>query len=155
MADTAKNGHGSVVPVAEAHHTRWQTLYADYAAFYEVEQTEEMRRTVWSWLMDPAHELCGLIALDGEARPIGLAHYRPFTRPLAASTGGYLDDLFVAPEQRGTGAAQALVDTLTEEARRRGWTVIRWITRDTNYRARALYDRVATRCDWLTYDIPL
>jgi hypothetical protein len=33
--------------------------------------------------------------------------------------------------------------------------VIRWITADDNYRARAVYDRLGERTKWLTYDIKL
>jgi len=29
---------------------------------------------------------------------------------------------------------------------------VRWITADDNYRAQALYDKVATRTHWVTYD---
>jgi hypothetical protein len=39
--------------------------------------------------------------------------------------------------------------------RTRGWTMIRWRTADNNYRARGVYDRVATRSMWLTYEIDL
>jgi hypothetical protein len=31
--------------------------------------------------------------------------------------------------------------------------VIRWITAEDNYRARGVYDRVAVRTPWVTYDI--
>ena len=86
---------------------------------------------------------------------IGLAHYRVFARPLSASTGGFLDDLFVDPAARGSGAAEALLQALAAEGRNRGWTVIRWITAEDNYRARGLYDRVADRTKWVTYDIRL
>ena len=34
-----------------------------------------------------------------------------------------------------------------------GHTLVRWITADDNYRGRAVYDRVATRTMWITYDI--
>ena len=86
----------------------WERLYQGYADFYRVTQTAAMRATVWSWLMDPAHEVEGRVAVDAEGDLVGLAHFRPFARPLAASTGGFLDDLFVAPEARGHGAAEAL-----------------------------------------------
>jgi GNAT superfamily N-acetyltransferase len=142
-----------VVPVAEAHRARWEALYAGYATFYRVEQTAAMRATVWGWLMDPAHELFGLIALDAQGRPVGLAHLRPFARPLRAALGLYLDDLFVDPAARGTGAAAALLAAAAEVARARGATLVRWITADDNYRARAAYDRVATRTGWITYDL--
>ncbi len=131
---------------------RWRVLYAGYAEFYE--QTDQMAETTWSWLTDPGHEVQGLVAqLDGEL--VGLAHYRPFARPLAASVGGYLDDLYVAPQARGTGAVEALLARLREIAAERGWTVVRWITADDNHRARAKYDQLATRTMWVTYEMPV
>ncbi len=137
-----------------ADRAAWDRLYAGYAGFYKVTQTEAMRNTVWGWLHDPAHETQGLVAMvDGAV--VGLAHFRPFARPLSASIGGFLDDLFVDPDLRGSGAAAALLSALTDEGRRRGWSVIRWITAEDNYRARGLYDRVADRTKWVTYDIKL
>ena len=144
-----------VVPPAPEHRADWERLYASYAAFYGVEQTAAMRATVWGWLHDAGHEVSGLLALDDQGRPVGLTHFRPFSRPLAASTGGFLDDLFVDPAARGSGAAQALIDAVAAAGRARGWTVIRWITAEDNYRGRAVYDRVAAKTKWLTYEIKL
>lgn len=141
-----------IVPLAEEHRADWERLYAAYAEFYKVEQTQEMRERVWGWIMDPDHELEAMVALAA-GRPIGLAHYRPFTRPLMAAMGGFLDDLYVEPEQRGTGIAERLIQRLCDIGKERGWTLIRWITQDHNYRARGLYDRLATRTHWITYDI--
>jgi ribosomal protein S18 acetylase RimI-like enzyme len=93
------------------------------------------------------------VAEAGDGRLIGLAHFRPFARPLSATTGGFLDDLFVAPEARGSGAAEALLAELKAIAGQRGWSVVRWITAEDNARARALYDRVATQTQWVTYDL--
>ena len=141
-------------PPVAADRPEWERLYAGYAAFYKVTQTPEMRATVWGWLHDPAHQTRGLVA-EEEGRLIGLAHFRPFARPLSASTGGFLDDLFVDPAARGAGAADALIAALADEGRKQGWTVIRWITAEDNYRARALYDRVAEKTKWATYDLRL
>lgn len=141
-----------IVPLAERHRADWERLYAGYAAFYRVTQTPEMRATVWGWIMDPAHEVKALVAEDASGRALGLAHYRPFARPLSASTGCFLDDLFVAPETRGMRVGEALIEALAALARERGWSVVRWITADDNYRARTAYDRVATRTMWITYD---
>jgi GNAT superfamily N-acetyltransferase len=145
----------TVVPLAAEHRAAWEELYAGYAAFYRVEQTPAMRATVWGWLFDPDHEVEGLVALGPGGAVIGLAHFRPFARPLAASTGGFLDDLFVAPEARGSGAAQVLLRAVAARGRECGWTVIRWITADDNYRGRTVYDRVAEKTRWLTYEIKL
>lgn len=134
------------------YRPEWEELYAGYAKFYQREQTAEMRERVWGWLVDPTEELEGYLALNGEGRPVGLAHYREFTRPLAATRGCFLDDLFVEPAARGSGAAEALMQAIAEEAQSRDWSVVRWITMDDNYRARALYDRLSTRTAWLTYE---
>ena len=141
-------------PPTDADRPAWERLYEGYAAFYKVTQTPEMRATVWGWIHDPAHGTKAFIAED-QGRLLGLAHYRPFARPLSASTGGFLDDLFVDPAARGSGAAEALIGAIAEEGRRKGWTVIRWITAEDNYRARALYDRLPEKTRWATYDIKL
>ncbi|MDB5658980.1 MAG: family N-acetyltransferase [Cypionkella sp.] len=140
--------------VAEADRAVWAQLYAGYAAFYGVAQTDAMRQTVWGWLMDADHGAEGLVAEVGGV-VVGIAHFRSFARPLSASVGGFLDDLFVGPEARGTGAAEALVQGVADVGRKRGWTLIRWITAEDNYRARGLYDRVAEKAKWVTYDIKL
>ena len=142
-------------PPRETDRAEWDTLYQGYATFYKVAQTPQMRDTVWSWLFDPAQQSEGLVAEAPDGRLIGLTHFRPFARPLSATTGGFLDDLFVSPDARGSGAADALIDAVKAEGARRGWSVIRWITAEDNYRARGVYDRLAERTKWLTYDIKL
>jgi GNAT superfamily N-acetyltransferase len=145
----------TIVRPAQEHREAWDRLYAGYAKFYEVEQTQKMRDKVWGWIHDPAHQTECFLALDAAGKPIGLAHFRPFARPLAASFGGYLDDLFVDPEARGSKAADALIQAVCAEGLKRNWSVVRWITAENNYRARAVYDRMAVRTKWVTYDIAL
>ncbi|MCY1216017.1 hypothetical protein D9M72_278790 [compost metagenome] len=143
----------TIVTAGESDRSAWNELHAGFAAFYGVQQTDEMRDRVWSWIRDGQLE-CRL-ALDGAGNPIGLTHFREYVRPLFAVRGGFLDDLFVAPEARGSGSAAALIRAVADIGHERGWSSIRWITRDNNYRAGTLYDRVASRTDWITYDITL
>ncbi|UFN51271.1 GNAT family N-acetyltransferase [Roseomonas sp. OT10] len=143
-----------IVPLEPRHRADWERLYAGYAEFYRVAQTPEMRARVWAWILDPAHETEALIAEDAAGRAVGLAHFRAFARPLSATTGGFLDDLFVDPQMRGKGVADALLAALAAEARTRGWSVVRWITAEDNSRARAVYDRTAKLTAWRMYDMP-
>jgi len=138
-----------------ADHAQWDRLYQGYGAFYKVTQTDQMRDRVWSWLFNPLHMTQGLVAVDAQGALIGLAHYRPFARPLSATTGGFLDDLFVDQAARRSGAGAALIGQLRSIARDEGWSVLRWITADDNATARALYDRVACGTKWVTYDIKI
>ena len=138
---------------AEDHDT-WAVLHRGYLDFYESTRPDEVSRTVWGWLMDPAHELGCLVARPaGGAPPVGLAHYRPFVRPLHGSVACFLDDLFVAPAHRGSGVVDALLAALQDRSRDRGWAPVRWVTRESNARARSAYDRLAVRTDLVTYDL--
>lgn len=145
----------TIRPVEQNDRAQWNALYQGYAEFYKVTQTQDMRDTVWSWLFDDAHETQGLVAVDEKGALIGLTHFRPFARPLSATTGGFLDDLFVTPASRGSGAARLLIEAVAQVGKQRGWSVIRWITAEDNYRARSLYDKVADKTKWATYDIKL
>jgi GNAT superfamily N-acetyltransferase len=142
-----------VRPVEDGDLAQWRALYRGYADFYGVEQTAAMSELVWSWLRDERHEVQGLVALDAHGTVVGLAHYRPFARPLSASIGCYLDDLFVDPAARGAGAGGLLLQELARIAGRNGWSVVRWITADDNRRARGVYDRHASATAWVTYDM--
>ena len=142
-----------VRPVRDEDFEQWRTLYGKYAAFYRVAQSETMAQQVWSWLCDPAHEVSGLVVEHDGHTLLGLAHFRPFARPLSATTGCFLDDLFVDPESRGAGAADLMLTELARIASINNWSVVRWITADDNYRGRGKYDQYATRTHWVTYDM--
>ncbi|SLN49213.1 GNAT family N-acetyltransferase [Pseudooctadecabacter jejudonensis] len=141
-----------VRPLEQADWSAWDALYAGYADFYQVDQTPQMRALVWEWIMDPAHEVDGLVAADGDTL-IGFAHIRPFARPLAAQTGLFLDDLFVSPAARGSGAAQTLIEAVRVRAAADGHGTVRWITAHDNARARKVYDTLAAPIPFTTYDM--
>lgn len=52
-----------------------------------------------------------------------------------------IDGICVAREARGQGVGSALLDALCDEARSRGYAAVRLDVIDTNWRARALYER--------------
>ena len=108
---------------------------------------------LWSQLLSGDDPLACLVAVDPQGTVAGLAHVRPFARPLDGSEGLYLDDLFVDPAARGTGIGSAILAHLGAWAAEAGYSVVRWITADDNASARALYDRVAVATHWVTYDM--
>lgn len=134
-----------------ADREAWASLYRGYAVFYRVPMPEAQLDTLWGWLLDPGHEVQGLLVRDGD-QVLGLAHFRPYPRPLRAGYGMFLDDLYVIEPARGRGAGRALIDAVSDIARARGMSLVRWITADDNHPARMLYDRIATRTWWVTYD---
>lgn len=154
MTASAAHSTSSVIvrPTAANDETAWRELYRGYREFYRVEPSEQALDTVWGWIHDPQHETRGLVAeLDGTL--LGLAHYRTFARPLSASHGLFLDDLFTSADARGKGVGSTLLTRLAEIARDEHATVVRWITADDNTTARSLYDKVSKKTPWVTYDL--
>ncbi len=84
---------------------------------------------------------------------VGFAHHRMYCRPCEGETGLFLDDLFTDAEVRGRGVGRALIARLSEIAREQGAAKVRWVTAPDNVTAQRLYDDVASRTDWLTYDL--
>ncbi|GEK79661.1 GNAT family N-acetyltransferase [Agrococcus baldri] len=141
----------SVRAVAADDRERWAELFHGYRTFYKNARDEAVVARVWGWLLDEAHESRGLVAeLDGEI--VGIAHWRRFARPSVGQTGIWLDDLFAAPAVRGKGVGRELIARLQQTAAAEGASVVRWITADDNATAQRLYDGVATKTRWLTYD---
>lgn len=138
--------------VAQTDLVAWKKLYSGYLTFYDRKIEEDKIATLWSWLMDENHEVCGLVAeVDGEVQ--AFAHYRTFARPISAGTGLFLDDLFTNPNIRKSGLGSALLDKLREIAAAEGASLIRWITADDNETAKSLYDKEARATSWITYDM--
>lgn len=140
-----------VRPLEPGDETRWRELFRAYRDFYRLPESEEVISRVWGWLTDPAHE-CEALVVESAGHVVTIGHYRRFSRPSAGTVGIWLDDLFTAPEARGKGSARALIARLTEIAGAEGRSVVRWITSDDNHQAQALYDQVAHRTRWVTYD---
>jgi GNAT superfamily N-acetyltransferase len=145
----------SIAPPRPEDYPDWRHLYDGYAAFYKMPMDDAIAGRVWQWLLDPQHVLDALLARDGGGRVIGLAHFRAMPRPLTGSMAGFLDDLFVDPRWRGRRVADQLIAAVAAQGRERGWTLIRWLTADDNYRGRGVYDRLAKRTLWITYQMDL
>lgn len=145
----------SVRPISDRDFFPWHELYEGYGEFYETPLTDDKAVLIWSWLIDPKHELEGLVAVDddNDGKLVGLAHFRKFARPLAGGTGLYIDDLFITPELRGKGIGTSLINEVKAIADRRKAGVVRWITAQDNTAAQRLYDSVAERTAWVTYDL--
>ena len=130
---------------------RWEQLFLDYGVFYETSFDRAVLDGVWAWLMDDSADVRAFVAVDGD-EVIGFTHYRPQQDTFTAGLGWFLDDLFVDPASRGSGAATALIDAVADYATAHGGGTLRWITAHDNERAQRVYDRIATKATWVTYE---
>lgn len=144
-----------VAPAQPDDKAAWLPLFDGYRTFYKQPEDPGIAETVWAWIVDPTHPTTCLLARDANGAVIGLAHFRELPRPLSGQYAGFLDDLFVAPQARGSGAAEALLGAVTDIGRQKGWAWLRWFTAEDNYRGRGFYDRIANLTGWKTYQLDI
>src|SRR4051812_21773096 len=125
-----------------------------YCHFYEVTPPDdallELSRAL---IADPEREGVQLLARNG-GEAVGFATiYWSWATTIAARIG-VMNDLFVSPAARGTGAAEALIRVCVDECRLHGAAELTWQTARDNTRAQRVYDRVgATRAEWVDYSL--
>ena len=131
-------------------------LMRGYSDFYEVTPTDEALLTLSRALIaDPQREGQQFLARDGDGRAIGFATVYWLWSTTSATRIGLMNDLFVAPEGRGSGAAEALIERCREACREHGASKLTWQTAKDNGRAQAVYDRIGgERSEWLDYSLP-
>lgn len=141
---------GALLPLMEA-----------YCAFYEetesipappLDALEDLARTLIS---DPERHGIQLLARrDSDGTAVGFATVYWTWSTLDAARIAVLYDLYVAPSDRGSGLAQALIGGARDRARSHGARTLTWTTAPGNARAQAVYDRLgASRSTWVQYEL--
>lgn len=141
---------GTVRPLAPADKPAWLTLWAGYLAFYKASLTPEVTDTAFARLTGVDASMFGLAA-ERDGRMIGIAHCIAHRTTWARGQYVYLNDLFVAPDVRGSGAGRALIEAVYRRADEMGAERVYWLTHETNTAARKLYDSLAVNDGFLEY----
>jgi ribosomal protein S18 acetylase RimI-like enzyme len=130
-------------------------LMRAYCDFYEASPPDhgllEMARTL---ITNPEQGSMFIARDHGVA--VGFATLDWKWSSLKAARIGYLEDIYVNPEVRGRGIADALIEACAERCRERGAPAMQWQTAPDNRRAQAVYDRTGAEADtYLEYDLAL
>lgn len=138
-----------VRPLTAADEAAWRPLWRGYLEFYKSTLPEEVTADAWQRVLEGDPQF-GLAAEDG-GELIGFAHC--LLHPSTWSMTGYcyLEDLFVAPRGRGKGAGRALIEAVFRIADEHGCDRVYWHTQESNAVARALYDRLASKSEFVQY----
>ena len=132
---------------------QWRKLYQGYADFYKMPMNDDILDTVWSWIFDEENKFYAIGARSSQGNLVGFMHFREMPSPLRGSLIGFLDDLYVHPDHRGSGVVQSLFKELKSLAEKKDWSYVRWITASDNHRARAVYDKISGTIDFVTYQM--
>ena len=130
---------------------QWQALWQGYLTFYESDLPASVTDLTWARLLDSDEPINGIAAFDEKGVMIGFTHYVYHRSSWSATHYCYLEDLFTAPDARGTGVARALIEAVRIQAMADNCSRLYWHTHENNTVAQALYDRVATQSGFIQY----
>ncbi|MCQ4297222.1 GNAT family N-acetyltransferase [Pseudomonas stutzeri] len=137
-------------PVTPDDHAAWLALWHGYQLFYEAQIPEETSTLTWQRFLDPSEPMHAALAWHGE-NAVGLVHWIFHRSCWTAGDYCYLQDLYVAEGARGGGFGRALIEHVQRQARAAGASRVHWLTQETNYQGRMLYDRIADRTGFIQY----
>jgi GNAT superfamily N-acetyltransferase len=138
-------------PLAASDETDWRRLWTGYLDYYETTVPEAVYASTFARLLgDDPQDFNGLIAVvDGRA--MGLTHYLFHRHCWKIENVCYLQDLYVAPEARGTGLGRRLIEAVYAAADANGTPAVYWLTQDFNAAGRRLYDRIGKLTPFIRY----
>jgi GNAT superfamily N-acetyltransferase len=130
-------------------------LIRAYCEFYETEPDDEGLRSMFETLINEPSQGAIFIARDG-GKAVGFATLDWKWSSLKAARIGYLEDLFVDPQARGRGIADALIEVCAARCRELGMPAMEWLTAPDNHRAQKVYDRTGAESGtYMEYDLEL
>ena len=141
-----------ICDIQQKHYKVWIELYHKYAEYYQVNIPKDNFDLTWKWLTSENYPFWGILA-DVDSKIVGFAHFRSLPSPLDSCEVGFLDDLFVLQEYRGKKIGYSLIEKVHQIGKSKNWPYINWITKDDNYTARTLYDKISTKTDWNFYEL--
>jgi GNAT superfamily N-acetyltransferase len=149
-------GSYSVATVTAEDLEELLPLMRAYCDFYETAPSDEGLLDLARALpADAELEGVQLIARDERGAAVGFATVFWSWDTTEGARIGIMNDLFVAPQARGSGVADKLVEACVERCKRRGAARLEWQTGPDNARAQAVYDRLGgVREPWLVYSLP-
>lgn len=141
----------TIRPLDQKDEGQWRRLWTGYLEFYQATVPEEVYQTTFARLIDPAHVERGAFVAEQDGALIGLVHYIYHAHNWRLEDVCYLQDLYVEPAVRGTGAGRKLIEAVYAEADRHGTPSVYWMTQEFNATARQLYDRIAKLTPFIKY----
>jgi len=146
----------AIEPVKRSDLTDMVRLLRYYCDFYEVAPADENLVSLVESLVDDPASGVQLIARDQEGLAVGFATVYWTWQTLSATRTGVMNDLFVIPDARGRGWAEALIEACGEQCRKRGIDTLVWQTALDNATAQKVYDRIGGKAErWLDYSLDI
>ena len=129
------------------------TLIRDLARYEKLEDQVVMTEEKLTDSLFGEHRYAETLIAESGGDPVGFALFFHNYSTFLGQPGIYLEDLFVVPEQRGSGIGRALLERLARIAVERGCGRLEWAVLDWNEDAIGFYKRLGAtpNAEWTVY----
>lgn len=128
-------------------------LIRELARFEKLEHEVVMTEDLLARNLFGPHRYAETVLAEDGGKPIGFALFFHTFSTFLGKPGLYLEDLFVVPQQRGSGVGRALLRELARIALERDCGRLEWAVLNWNRDAIRFYERLGARpnSEWTVY----
>ncbi len=134
-----------------ADETRWRVLFRAYREFYELPEIGGGRLPRLG-LVHGSRQKCKALVAEVDGEILGFAHHRRFSSPYTGTTGPRSSTTCSPIPRPGPGCGTGPDRPAHRDGRRGGPRTGAVVTAEDNHQAQALYDTLAKRTNWVTYE---
>ena len=136
--------------IQASDYTAWLTLWQGYQNFYQTGLSDEVTQTTFQRFLEQNEPVfCKVMEHDGEL--VGFVHFIFHRSTWSVGNYCYLQDLFVDPAYRGQHIGRQLIEEVYRIADAAQCSRVYWLTHESNFGARQLYDQVAQHAGFIQY----
>ena len=128
-------------------------LFKELAEYEHLEHELHATEEQLSEALFGARPAAEALIAERDSEALGYALFFPTFSSFLASTGVWLEDLFVRPSNRGEGVGRALLSAVAACVRERGGERLEWAALDWNELALGFYRGIGAKTmnEWITH----
>lgn len=116
---------------------------------------DKVLKSLWQKIQSGTSNIHGYILIDKNKSDfvVGFFNYILHEDTWSESLSCYVEDAFIKPDYRRTGAMFSIFENLSRRFSQNDWYRIHWMTERDNKNAQNFYDRIADRTSWIRYEL--
>jgi GNAT superfamily N-acetyltransferase len=152
---TRSSSEFTIRPAVEADSETIANLIRELAIYEKLDHVAKATAEDFRKYLFGPHPYAEVLIAEVNDEPVGLALFFTTFSTFRGQPGLYLEDLFVQPEHRNKGIGKALLQTLAQITRDRGFGRMEWAVLDWNEPAIGFYRSMGAGPleEWITFRI--
>ncbi len=134
---------------------QWNMLWQGYLQFYKTDLSDDVTQATWDRILSNEAPLFCQMAINEHDDILGFSLCVVHAGTWSNNQVCYLEDLFVSSKARGQGVGKALIQSLIQISKTKGWSKLYWHTDEDNQVARKLYDSFSSPDKTVNYSIEI